>query len=88
MFNKKYKSPAKVLRALGHPIRLSIAKGLLKQKSCNVSKIVTGLKIPQSTVSQHLNTLKAAGVIKGERKGVKVCYSVANTLVKRILKYI
>ena len=75
---------AEVLKALGHPARLMIARGLLK-KQCNVTKIVAGLNLPQPTVSQHLKILKNAGVIKGQRKGVKVCYQVEDPVVKKIL---
>jgi DNA-binding transcriptional ArsR family regulator len=74
---------SKLLKALGHPARLKIVKGLIGNK-CNVNKMVKALAIPQSTVSQHLNVLKAAGVIKGERRGVEVCYRVIDALAKKI----
>ncbi len=73
------------MKALGHPARLAIVRGLLGSE-CNVNKMVNGLGLPQSTVSQHLNVLKAAGVIKGERRGVKVCYRVVDQFVKKVLE--
>ncbi|OGC12220.1 transcriptional regulator [candidate division WOR-1 bacterium RIFOXYA12_FULL_52_29] len=76
---------AELLKALGHPARLAIVRGLLGSE-CNVNKMVNGLGLPQSTVSQHLNVLKAAGVIKGERRGVKVCYRVVDQFVKKVLE--
>ena len=85
--NKKDVKTAKIFQALGHTIRLSIVKGLLRNE-CNVNKIVNALKLPQSTVSQHLTVLKNAGVIKGNRKGVKICYKVEEKLVKKIIKSI
>jgi DNA-binding transcriptional ArsR family regulator len=75
---------AEIFRALGHPARLAIVKGLQKS-ACNVNKIVDGLGIPQSTVSQHLGVLKAANIIKGERRGVKVCYQVIDPFVKKLI---
>ena len=75
---------AEILRALGHPVRLAIAKGLLRQE-CNVNKMVAALGIAQSSVSQHLKVLKAAAIIKGTRKGVKVCYRIDNEIARRIL---
>ena len=76
-----------MFRALGHPVRLQMVKGLM-QNSCNVNKIVKKLKLPQSTVSQHLRVLKSAGIVKGQRKGVKICYCVEDVLVKEIIKLI
>jgi ArsR family transcriptional regulator len=81
----KFDGLAEILRALGHPVRLKMVRGLL-QNSCNVNKIVRKLKLPQSTVSQHLRVLKSAGIVKGKRKGVKICYSVEAPRVKKILK--
>ena len=87
MINKKYRKLAHVLQALGHPARLAMAKGLA-DNACQVNKIVKGLKLPQSTVSQHLRVLKAAGVVKGERKGVSICYRVTDKFVRRIISQI
>lgn len=75
------------MRALGHPVRLMMAKGLMSNE-CHVDKIVKKLGLPQSTVSQHLGVLKAAGIIKGERRGVKVCYRVIDPLAQELLTII
>lgn len=80
-----YEQRAEILRALGHPVRLAMLKGLLGRE-CNVNKIVEALKIPQSTVSQHLRILKSAGIVKGKRKGVMICYRLADEFVVEILK--
>jgi len=76
---------ARILKALGHPARLLMAKGLMANE-CHVDKIVKRLKLPQSTVSQHLGVLKSAGIIKGERRGVKVCYRVVDPLAQKLLE--
>lgn len=52
-------------------------KGLL-DGGCNVTTIQECLNLPQSTVSQHLSKLKAAGIIKGERNGLEICYKVVD----------
>jgi ArsR family transcriptional regulator len=36
------------------------------------------LEIPQSTVSQHISKLKAAGIICGKRCGTEIEYSVVD----------
>lgn len=79
---------AEILKALGHPIRLCIVKGLLEQGENNVSYIQDCLDVPQSTLSQHLAKLKAAGIIDNERKGIEVYYRVSNMEVKRIIETI
>jgi len=74
----------KVLKALGHPVRLKIVDGLLSH-SCNVGEIVEGLGLPQSTVSQHLGILRNQGIITPEKDGVRTCYKVVDAKVRRII---
>ncbi|SMB96222.1 transcriptional regulator, ArsR family [Desulfonispora thiosulfatigenes DSM 11270] len=77
---------AELLKALAHPIRLCIVKNLIRLGSCNVSTMQGGLAIPQSTVSQHLSKLKAAGVIEGERHGVEVNYKIASDSILNLIE--
>jgi predicted transcriptional regulator len=81
-----FKRDSEVLKALGHPIRLKIVTGLLESDRCNVNKIVEQLKIPQSTVSQHLANLRHAGVLMPKKDGVKICYRVADKRIAGIVK--
>jgi DNA-binding transcriptional ArsR family regulator len=74
---KKFERKAEKLKAMAHPHRLCIIKGLIENK-CNVTKIQECLGLPQSTVSQHLGKLKSAGIIEGRRSGLEVCYSVVD----------
>src|SRR3712207_8981817 len=83
---KKYEQDAELLKVLAHPVRLCIVNGLLNKGKCNVSKIQECLQIPQSTVSQHLQKLKAAGIIAGQRNGLEVSYIVSNERVKEVVK--
>ncbi|MCT4545053.1 MAG: metalloregulator ArsR/SmtB family transcription factor [Vallitalea sp.] len=76
----KYYEAAEILKVLGHPTRLCIVNGLLKNNGCNVSFMQGCLNIPQSTVSQHLSKLKSAGIIAGERKGLEITYKVVNKI--------
>jgi len=82
---KIYETQAEKLKAMAHPHRLCILKGLIDNK-CNVSKIQECLGLPQSTVSQHLAKLRAAGLIKGERNGQEICYKVADEDVMRVVR--
>ena len=63
-------------KALAHPARVAIIHMLLKRAACICGDLVDELPLSQSTVSQHLKELKAAGIIKGEISGVKTCYCI------------
>jgi DNA-binding transcriptional ArsR family regulator len=82
-----YEKVSETLKALGHPARLKIVSGLLKDE-CNVAQIQKVLGLPQSTISQHLRILKNANVIKGRREGNKTCYRVIDTRVRKIMEII
>jgi len=75
------------LKAIAHPARLKMLEGLIKNE-CNVTLIQKKLGLPQSTISQHLKILKNAGIIKGRREGTKICYSVVNNRVIKIMNII
>jgi len=81
----KFVQKSELLKALAHPTRLCIVKGLIEKES-NVTSIQKCLDLPQSTISQHLFKLKAVGIIKGEREGLKISYQVINEDVRRIIK--
>ncbi|MCJ9427486.1 ArsR/SmtB family transcription factor [Kordiimonas marina] len=63
-------------KALGHPARIHIVRVLLAKQSCIGCDIVEEVGLAQSTVSEHLRILKAAGIIKGEVEHPRVCYSL------------
>ena len=74
-----------ILKALAHPVRLRMAEGLAICE-CNVDKMVKRLGLPQSTVSQHLKTLKDSGILVSRKDGVKSCYCVKDTGIKKLLR--
>jgi ArsR family transcriptional regulator len=82
--DRSLENKTELLRTIAHPVRLCIIRKLI-ENPCNVSEIHTCLERPQSTISQHLGKLKAARVIKGERKGTKICYRVISDQVKEII---
>lgn len=76
---------ALLCKALGHPARVRIVRFLLKQgegtRVCG--DICDEIPLAQSTVSQHLKTLKKAGLISGEVRGPWVCYSINKARLAR-----
>ena len=81
---RNFEQLAECMRALGNPVRLKIVKGLINNE-CNVTQIQQNLGIPQSTISQHLKTLKNAGIIESRREGTMVCYKVLDHWVKEVV---
>lgn len=82
---ESYNEMAELLKVLGHPARLCIVDGLLNNEGCNVSYMQSCLNIPQSTVSQHLAKLKAAGIIEGKRDGLEIKYKVVNQMAIKLI---
>ncbi|HEY4191897.1 MAG TPA: metalloregulator ArsR/SmtB family transcription factor [Mesorhizobium sp.] len=52
------------LAALSHPTRLEILKHLSARRSCCCGEVVERMDLAQSTVSQHLKILVAAGLVR------------------------
>lgn len=76
---------SEMIRALGHPVRLRIVAGLLENE-CHVKKIQQNLNLPQSTVSQHLATLRKQKILKAERRRNEVCYRVIDPRAAEIIQ--
>ncbi|KXS47078.1 MAG: ArsR family transcriptional regulator [Halanaerobium sp. 4-GBenrich] len=77
---------SELLKALAHPIRLIIVKGLMAEEGCNVSEMQQCLNIPQSTLSQHLAKLREADILNSERNGLERNYYVVNKKVMDIIE--
>jgi ArsR family transcriptional regulator len=67
---------ADVMRALGHPVRLSILRILAKQSDCCCTDVTECLPLAQSTVSQHIKVLLDAGLVQRSPRGTRNCYSL------------
>jgi DNA-binding transcriptional ArsR family regulator len=76
LFTDQQNRLATYTKALAHPARLAIIQYLLRHQTCICGDLVNELHLAQPTISQHLKELKAAGFIKGEIEGTKVCYCI------------
>jgi ArsR family transcriptional regulator len=65
---------AKMLKALGNPVRFQIVEFLARNQTCITNTIVQNTPLAQSTISQHLKVLREAGLIQGEIEGPSTCY--------------
>lgn len=85
---KEQEQIARFAKAMGHPIRIAILRMLANQTCCFHGDMSELLPIAKSTLSQHLNELKDAGLIQGEitPPTVKYCINRENwRLVKKLL---
>ncbi len=80
-----YEEKVELLKALAHPVRLRIARGLLRSGCRNVTCMEQAIGQSQSCISQHLNKLKAAGVVRAERVGNEMRYEVADPRTAEVI---
>ena len=64
------------MRALVHPLRLRIISYIDQHENTNVNKIYHALKLEQSITSQHLKILRDADLVRTERNGKYIHYSL------------
>ncbi len=66
---------AHVLKLLGDKTRLTIMS-ILKQRECCVCELLEVFDMSQPAISQHLRKLKDAGLVKEDRRGQWIYYSL------------
>lgn len=74
---------AAIFRALGHPARLAIIKQLAMRDEACCGEIVDHLPLAQSTVSQHLQVLKDAGLLVCDARGRNCHYFLNHDMLRR-----
>jgi len=78
------KELAVLAKALGHPTRVRILRMLARKEARMCSLIVDELPLAQSSVSEHLRILKAAGLIRGREDGPRVAYCIEPAMLRRM----
>jgi len=71
----RYEARARILKALAHPTRLFIVDELAKKEK-SVLQLTELIGADVSTVSKHLAILRNSGIVKDEKRGARVFYSV------------
>lgn len=80
------KKAAMILRALNHKLRQQIIRILDENKRLTVTELYVQLRLEQSVASQHLAILRRAGIVKTERDGKFIYYTVNNSRISDIMK--
>lgn len=90
--HESLKDTANVLKLLGDKTRLSMVSMLAEQECC-VCEFVEIFEMSQPSISQHLRKMRDLGIVKEQRKGQWVVYSL-NTfseyylLIRELLKHV
>ncbi len=76
-----------LFKALNDPTRRQIIE-LLKDKDMNAGEIADEFKISKPSISHHLDILKQADLITGEKKGQFIEYSLNTSILEDLLSWI
>jgi ArsR family transcriptional regulator len=69
----KYRTEARIIKALAHATRLFIVDELARgERSVRELTDLVGVEMP--TVSRHLGVLKKAGILADDKRGLQVFY--------------
>ena len=77
------KSCASLFRTCSHPVRIRIISYLNGESHC-VFEIQDKIGFPENETSQHLRKLLRIGVVKNERIGKRMYYSLTPGIIERI----
>ncbi|MEX1188494.1 MAG: metalloregulator ArsR/SmtB family transcription factor [Bacteroidia bacterium] len=80
-----YAKASAVLKTISHPVRLEIVHHLSGESSKTVSDLVALLKLDQPSVSHHLTSLRLRGLLKADKRGKEVHYSLKEINLIQVL---
>ncbi len=80
---ESFTAASDLLKALANPLRLQIVMALRDGPRC-VHELVDELGVSQPLVSQHLRVLRGARLLRGERRGREIAYSLDDEHVLHI----
>ncbi|RSK44066.1 ArsR/SmtB family transcription factor [Hymenobacter rigui] len=83
-FTAEQQQLARMAKALAHPARVAIIQLLASKTTCISGDIAAELPLSRTTVSQHLQELKALDLIRGEIDGLTVCYCLNTPLWQQV----
>jgi ArsR family transcriptional regulator, arsenate/arsenite/antimonite-responsive transcriptional repressor len=75
-YTKEQEQTARFAKAMAHPVRIAILQLLHTQSCCYHGDMAEELPVAKSTLSQHLNELKDAGLIQGDITPPTVKYCI------------
>jgi DNA-binding transcriptional ArsR family regulator len=85
---EKLEKAAYILKTVAHPTRLAIVDLLNMNARLNVNDISEILDVEQSLLSHHLITMKLKGILRSEKEGQNVFYSLKEKDVFKLIECI
>ncbi len=76
---------AGALKILAHVQRLKLVEILQREGEAPVHVLMERVGLPQATISQHLNQMRRAGLVRAVRRGKEVWYSISDPSALTIL---
>lgn len=75
---------SEIFKALSAPTRLRLVKLLSEHEGALcVNALSNRLDVSQSAISQHLRILRQAGLVKSDRRGLKIHYMLDQNKLKQ-----
>ena len=74
IYSPEINDMAAMAKVFAHPARVAILQYISKQEGCICNDIVDEIGLSQPTISQHLQVINTAGLLKGSFKGKSICY--------------
>lgn len=78
-------STARMLKCLGHPLRLRIIDLLEREGELTVTEVQEALELEQAVCSQHLNLMRDKGILARRKEGVHVYYRLGDPRSLKVL---
>ena len=83
--SQRVKETARMLRCLGHPVRLCIVDLLERDGELTVGEIHDALGLEQAIASQHLNLMRDRGILARRKEGVNAYYRIGDDRALKVL---
>lgn len=85
---EKLEKAAYILKTVAHPTRLAVVDLLRFNERLSVNEIAEILEVEQSLLSHHLTTMKLKGILRSEKEGQSVFYSLKEKDVPKLIECI
>jgi len=72
-----------IFKAISDPSRRKILD-LLKQGSMNAGELAAAFSMTKGSLSHHFNVLKAADLVRTERRGQQIAYSLNTSVFEEV----
>lgn len=84
VFTPELQELATFAKVLSHPARMAILNYLSEQSQCISGDITDVIPLSRTTVSQHLQELKNAGLVHGTVSGTRIFYCLETDKINEL----